>query len=568
MPAFSIAVLTHNEAQFLPRLLDSMGSFRKCGGEVIVLDDSTDGTAELALSKGCKVHPQGDRFRHTVSRAVADELNAKFVMSNELPLASVGQQVFDFAAARNFLASLSSHEMVAMPDADEVFASLDLGRIDEAIEGGTTAFKSGFIFSHDKFGRPGLCFDHKKFYDRRKFKWDEKFLVHESLVGEGKEERLPDNVFMLEHWPNPAASSTSALTGLALAQYLYPCARNSHYLAREMFYKGMYRSAIKEFKNHIAMNEWIVERAQSMVYIGDCYGLLGLPDKQIEWYHKAFDLDSSRREPLMRLAEASFRKKDAVRTACYAAAALEIPRISDYFTTTEYYRQAPHDMLYWAKWQLGDRDAAKTHWEKAIAYEPNDPRYQVDTQWFRDLAFKSNVEGWMTPLELEHLYLLAKEMDSVVEIGSWKGRSTGAFCAGCPGTVTAIDHFMGSKGFLFEEKVHTRAAFGDAVYKDFCENTKQYTNLVVNRKESLEAVNDYPDKSFDLVFIDAEHTYEGCAADIKAWGPKAKKILCGHDYGPEWPSVRRAVDEFVGPVEVTGTVWSKRIGEYIKGHDR
>lgn len=53
----------------------------------------------------------------------------------------------------------------------------------------------------------------------------------------------------------------------------------------------------------------------------------------------------------------------------------------------------------------------------------------------------------------------------------------------------------------------------------------------------------------DFVFIDADHSYEGCKADIEAWFPLVREggLLCGHDYDntdyPQW-GVKRAVDEF------------------------
>jgi hypothetical protein len=53
----------------------------------------------------------------------------------------------------------------------------------------------------------------------------------------------------------------------------------------------------------------------------------------------------------------------------------------------------------------------------------------------------------------------------------------------------------------------------------------------------------------DFVFIDADHSYQGCKADIVAWAPRIKPggLLCGHDYdNPDFPEfgVKRAVDEY------------------------
>lgn len=70
------------------------------------------------------------------------------------------------------------------------------------------------------------------------------------------------------------------------------------------------------------------------------------------------------------------------------------------------------------------------------------------------------------------------------------------------------------------------------------------------RGRSVEAAKTIEDGSLDFVFIDADHSYEGCKADIVAWWPKIKAggLLSGHDYENEaFPKfgVTRAVHEFV-----------------------
>jgi ADP-heptose:LPS heptosyltransferase len=65
---------------------------------------------------------------------------------------------------------------------------------------------------------------------------------------------------------------------------------------------------------------------------------------------------------------------------------------------------------------------------------------------------------------------------------------------------------------------------------------------------SAEAAAQVPDASLDYVFIDADHSYEGCRDDIAAWLPKVRPggLLGGHDYGRSaYPreGVKPAVDE-------------------------
>lgn len=84
-------------------------------------------------------------------------------------------------------------------------------------------------------------------------------------------------------------------------------------------------------------------------------------------------------------------------------------------------------------------------------------------------------------------------------------------------------------------------------------------------KDSVEAAKDVADESLDFVFIDANHTYEACRADVLAWLPKVKPsgFICGHDYeNPNYPTwgVKRAVEEVLGNVEVGANYcWRKAI---------
>ena len=81
--------------------------------------------------------------------------------------------------------------------------------------------------------------------------------------------------------------------------------------------------------------------------------------------------------------------------------------------------------------------------------------------------------------------------------------------------------------------------------------------VVVIRKPSLEAVHELVDCILDAVYLDANHTKEAVADDLRAWAPKvndAGRIL-GHDY-TERPEAKKmkfgvveAVNEFCGEGE-------------------
>lgn len=76
---------------------------------------------------------------------------------------------------------------------------------------------------------------------------------------------------------------------------------------------------------------------------------------------------------------------------------------------------------------------------------------------------------------------------------------------------------------------------GDRRYKGVLEKfAPQISNGIVevHRATSIEIVDSFPDEYFDLVYIDAVHTYTGCLSDLHAFDKKVKRngFIAGHDY--------------------------------------
>lgn len=75
---------------------------------------------------------------------------------------------------------------------------------------------------------------------------------------------------------------------------------------------------------------------------------------------------------------------------------------------------------------------------------------------------------------------------------------------------------------------------------------------------SADCANLLPDNFLDLVFIDADHSYNGCKQDIIKYRPKLKQNgwLSGHDI--DYPGVNKAVNELVPDFDVgPNYVWVK-----------
>lgn len=150
----------------------------------------------------------------------------------------------------------------------------------------------------------------------------------------------------------------------------------------------------------------------------------------------------------------------------------------------------------------------------------------------------------------------------IAEIGVWRGELS-RMLARVASTLTLVDpmrveynHFD-YNGQLYEccmdEPLKTQEEL-DEIFLDVVRAIPQARYI---RMPSVEAAKLVLDRSLDLVYIDAIHTYEACFSDIQAWIKKIRPggILAGDDYYPEHRAVSRAVDETFGSLRKGGRTW-------------
>ena len=128
------------------------------------------------------------------------------------------------------------------------------------------------------------------------------------------------------------------------------------------------------------------------------------------------------------------------------------------------------------------------------------------------------------------------------EIGSYMGESTFLFASQLIfDEIHCIEPFEGIEEFNDISKQD----WSD-VEKEFKMNTRHFENITLHKSYCEDAVNKFEDKYFDLIYIDANHSYEDVKANIELFLPKCKSIISGHDYQQEWPGVVKAVNEIFG----------------------
>ena len=152
----------------------------------------------------------------------------------------------------------------------------------------------------------------------------------------------------------------------------------------------------------------------------------------------------------------------------------------------------------------------------------------------------------------------------IAEIGIWKGRTTKGVLKNCKDTISqywAVDFWKCSDSRYYRSRP---PEFWQELYFRVCKLMYWFPQLCVVRMDSLTAAKLFPERYFDLVFIDADHTYEAVMADIKAWLPLVNigGFLTGHDYGGKKAGVKRAVDEIFGEgieIKFPEYIWVKRV---------
>lgn len=176
------------------------------------------------------------------------------------------------------------------------------------------------------------------------------------------------------------------------------------------------------------------------------------------------------------------------------------------------------------------------------------------------------VEGWLFDGEARLLFELARQASSagvIVEIGSWKGKSTICLATGSREgprvKVYAIDPHIGS-----EE--HHGASGRVWTFDEFKANIKRAgveDEVVPLVKMSTDAARDF-NLPVSLLFIDGAHDFDSVKADFEAWFPKVINggVVAFHDT-TGWEGPRRLVRTalFRNPrVEAVGFRWSITYG--------
>jgi hypothetical protein len=144
----------------------------------------------------------------------------------------------------------------------------------------------------------------------------------------------------------------------------------------------------------------------------------------------------------------------------------------------------------------------------------------------------------------------------MAEIGVFQGTfSKDLLALLSPSRLYLMDLFQGPCMSGNQDGNHVISCDMDQSYVQLQEFAKGHPEVTVVKGDSSTVLRTFPDNTFDMIYIDGDHSYQGCKKDLEAAYKvlKPNGWLMGHDYdvnmkkaNTAWKfGVRQAVDEFL-----------------------
>jgi len=165
------------------------------------------------------------------------------------------------------------------------------------------------------------------------------------------------------------------------------------------------------------------------------------------------------------------------------------------------------------------------------------------------------LEPEIYPTRIDMIRSLIKEGSKICEVGVFKGDMAKELEEILkPSLFVLIDLFEGKCGSGNQDGNNFMYVELDKAYIDLKSHFSNNANVNILKGDSVKNMGSYADETFDMIYIDGDHSYEGCKRDLQIAIKKIKTggYLMGHDYEMNMEKaehsysfgVKRAVDTF------------------------
>ena len=181
--------------------------------------------------------------------------------------------------------------------------------------------------------------------------------------------------------------------------------------------------------------------------------------------------------------------------------------------------------------------------------------------------------GGMSKNELAYLYDICTSKD-VLELGSMIGMSSYVI-ASVAKSLSCVDVWSDTWEHLEydpkQQEIYKQfTGVILSMYESFKRNCKIFIDsekIKMYKGNTNEMANKFLDKSFDVILIDADHSYGGISQDFNLYQNKIKNsgLIVFHDYGDSmWTGIKQFADEMVSQNKIKMTGKAERIAVFEK----
>lgn len=148
----------------------------------------------------------------------------------------------------------------------------------------------------------------------------------------------------------------------------------------------------------------------------------------------------------------------------------------------------------------------------------------------------------------EMMLTLCKPGSKIAEIGVFAGEFATTLAKTQPALLVLIDPWRGILTSGDADGNNVVHIDGERAFQMIKEKAKGVPFVDVRRGYSQDVLPEFPDEFFDVVYIDGDHSFQGCARDLDLALRKVKKggWICGHDYEMNYTHTLNVYDFGVG----------------------
>jgi len=201
--------------------------------------------------------------------------------------------------------------------------------------------------------------------------------------------------------------------------------------------------------------------------------------------------------------------------------------------------------------RVEERYSLDAVWPQYERYFRSLLRQELAGTWYARPAQAIPMEGVQTFADRNAMLSIVPKGGAGAEVGVLDGDFSAVLLETVqPTSLHLIDCWQTQDPATYADEANRPQAEQDAKHAAVLERFApqiESGQVVVVRKFSSEALVEMADNCLDWIFVDANHGYEACRADLAEAYRLVKPggLIMGHDLTPRWPGVNKAVYEFL-----------------------